>query len=67
MRKSGLYRELGESISGVWKGPGVGHEKDTVADAQRGTMGPWTRVLLVEMKGLKRFEIDFQDGNDKIW
>lgn len=38
-----------------------------MSDAQREIMGSWTRVVLVEMKEMNRFEIYFQDGNDKTW
>lgn len=37
--------------------------REAMAEAQRDMMGSWVRVVLVE---LNRFEIDFQDGNDKI-
>lgn len=65
MRRSRLYKESGGSISGRWKGPGMGNEKEAMSEAQREMMASWTRVVPMEVRELNGSEIDFQDGNDK--
>lgn len=63
MRRSGLYKESrGEHFRKMEKSWN-GTLREAMAEAQRDMMGSWVRVVLVE---LNRFEIDFQDGNDKI-
>lgn len=39
---------------------------DSVRWPEREIMGSWTRVVLLEMREVYRFQICFQDGNDKI-
>ena len=45
----------------------MGAQKETMADAKTDMAGSWARVVLVEMRALSRYEIDFQVGNDKTW
>ena len=63
----GCTEHPGERISGKWRGPGMGTQKETMADAKTDMAGSWARVVLVEMRALSRYEIDFQVGNDKTW
>lgn len=51
--RRGLYKESGESISGIWKGFRIRDEKETVSDNQREIMGSWTRVVPLEMRDLR--------------
>lgn len=53
MRRQGLYKASGESISGIWNGFRIRDKKETVLDNQSEIMGSWTRVVPLEMRDLR--------------